>query len=157
MNSKITARLRMIRENNDLSQRKAALKLHISKSYYNYFETGERIITVSYLNSFCNQFHTTFDYVLGLSDYNVVTRKKYEIKKEIVSLRIKQIRKMHNLTQKDLANLINTSQSTISAYENGKSLILMAFLIEIASKLNVSADYIVGRSNTIKIYIKDKN
>ncbi len=157
MNSEITTRLRMIREKNDLSQRKVAQKLHISKSYYNYFETGERIITVIYLNSFCNQFHTTFDYVLGLSDYNVVTKKKYEIKKEIVSIRIKQIRKMHKLSQKDLAKLINTSQSTISAYENGKSLILMAFLIEIAIKLNVSADYIVGRSNTSKIYIKDKN
>ena len=155
MNSKITSRLKKIRENNDISQRQTALKLRISKSYYNYFETGERIITVNYLNDFCNLFHTTFDYVLGLSEFNVVTKKKYQIKKDLVSQRIKNIRKTHKLTQKALAKLLNTSQSTISAYENGKSLIITAFLFDICSKLNISADYIVGRSNTIKIYIKE--
>ncbi len=155
MNSKITERLKKVRENNYLSQRKTAIKLHISKSYYNYFETGERIITIVYLNSFCNLFSTSFDYILGLTDFNVVTKKKYQINKEIVSKRLKQIRKIKHLTQKDVAKLINTSQSTISSYENGKSLILTAFLFEFCSKLNVSADYIVGRSNTIKIYIKE--
>ena len=155
MNSKITERLKKVRENNYLSQRKTAMKLHISKSYYNYFETGERIITVIYLNSFCNLFSTSFDYILGLTDFNVVTKRKYKIDKEIVSKRLKQIRKIKHLTQKDVAKLINTSQSTISSYENGKSLILTAFLFEFCSKLNVSADYIVGKSNTIKIYIKE--
>ena len=157
MNSKITERLKKVRENNYLSQRKVAKKLHISKTYYNYFETGERIITIVYLNSFCNQFNASFDYILGLSDYNIVSKKHYKVNREIVSKRLKQIRKQHNLTQKDIAKLINTSQSTISSYENGKSLILTAFLFEICSKLNVSADYIIGRSNTSKIYIKESN
>ena len=157
MNSKITERLKKVRENSYLSQRQTAIKLHISKSYYNYFETGERIITVIYLNSFCNLFSTSFDYILGLTDFNIVTKKKYQINKEIVCKRLKQIRKIKHLTQKDVAKLINTSQSTISSYENGKSLILTAFLFEFCSKLNVSADYIVGRSNTIKIYIKESN
>ena len=155
MNSKFTERLRKTRENNYISQRKTAQKLKISKTYYNYFETGERIITIFYLNAFCNLFSTSFDYILGLTDFNVVTKKKYKINTEIVSKRLKQIRKLKKLTQKDMAKLINTSQSTISSYENGKSLILTAFLFEICSKLNVSADYIVGRSNTIKIYIKE--
>ena len=155
MNSKITERLKKVRENNYLSQRKTARKLHISKTYYNYFETGERIITIIYLNSFCNLFKTSFDYILGLSEHNIVAKRKYEINKEVVSKRLKQIRKLRKLTQKDMAKLINTSQSTISSYENSKSLILTAFLFEICSKLNVSADYIVGRSNTMKIYIKE--
>ena len=155
MNSKISERLRKIRENNYLSQRKMAQKLHISKSYYNYFETGERIITIVHLNAFCNQFSSSFDYILGLTDYNIVTKKKYQINKELVSKRLKEIRKCRKLTQKEMAKLINTSQSTISSYENNKSLILTAFLFEICSKLNVSADYIIGRSNTMKIYIKE--
>lgn len=157
MNSKITERLKKVRENNYISQRKTAIKLNISKTYYNYFETGERIITIIYLNDFCNLFSTSFDYILGLTDYNVVSKKRYKINKELVSKRLKQIRKIKHLTQKDMAKLINTSQSTISSYENGKSLILTAFLFEICSKLNVSADYIIGRSNTIKIYIKESN
>ena len=157
INSKITARLKKTRENNYISQRKTAQKLKISKSYYNYFETGERIITVSYLNDFCNLFHTTFDYILGLSNYNISTKKKYKINRELVSKRIKSVRKNHKLSQKALAKLMNTSQSTISAYENGKSLIITAFLFEMCSKLNISADYIIGRSNTIKIYIKEES
>ena len=155
MNSKITERLKKIRENNYLSQRKMAKKLKVSKTYYNYFETGERIITILYLNLFCNLFSSSFDYILGLSDTNIVSKKRYKINKELVSKRLKQIRKLHKLTQKDMAKLINTSQSTISSYENGKSLILTAFLLEICSKLNVSADYIIGRSNTMKIYVKE--
>ena len=37
-------RLKEIREKHDLKQRQMADKLKISKSTYNYFETGERII-----------------------------------------------------------------------------------------------------------------
>ena len=157
MNSKITERLKKIRENNYISQRKTAKKLHISKTYYNYFETGERIITINYLNSFCNQFSSSFDYILGLTDTNIVAKRKYTLNSELISKRLKQIRKINKLTQKDMAKLINTSQSTISSYENGKSMIITAFLFEICSKLNVSADYLVGRSNTMKIFIKDSN
>ncbi len=147
-------RLREIREHNDLTQRKMASILKISKSYYNYFETGERIIPVIRLNDFCNYFHVSFDYVLGLSKYNIVTKKNIKLDIKVISSRIKEIRKKKKLKQKDLAKMFNTSQSTISAYENGKTMILTAFLFEICSKLKVSADYLVGRSNTTTIYLR---
>lgn len=144
-------RLREIREKQEISQRKMAKLLHISKSYYNYFETGERIMPLSRLNNYCNRFRLSLDYVLGLTNYNVVSKEKYRIDKKIVGQRIREIRKLHKLTQKALAELVNTSQSTISSYESGKTLILTAFVYEISTKLNVSADYLIGRSNTLKI------
>ena len=67
-----------------------------------------------------------------------------------VAENIKTIRKQKGLTQKQLAELINTSQSTISSYESGRTLILTAFLYEMCIKFNISADYIIGRSNVIK-------
>lgn len=143
-------RLREIREKHDLTQRKIAAKLHISKSYYNYFETGERIIPVVRLNEYCNLFKLNFDYVLGFDEYPTIPKKKYKIDEELISHRIKEIRKANNMTQKQLAKLLNTSQSTISSYEKGRTLILTAFLYEMCTKLNVSADYIVGRSNVLK-------
>lgn len=142
-------RLKEIRQKYNLTQRQLANKLKISKSYYNYFETGERIIPVIRLNDYCNKFKVTFDYVLGLQEYPENPPKSYKIKPDIISKRIKLIRKKQGLTQKQLADLLNTSQSTISAYESGKTLILTAFLYELCSKLNISADYIVGRSNFI--------
>ena len=58
---------------------------------------------------------------------------------------IKMIRKKNNLTQKDLANLLNTSQSTISAYENGKTLVLTAFVYSLAIQFNIPSDIICNR------------
>lgn len=146
-------RLKEIREHNDLTQRQLSIKLKISKSYYNYFETGERIIPIKHLNNFCNIFCVSLDYVLGLSNHNIVSKEKVKLNSKLISDRIKEIRLKNNLTQNQLAKLLNTSQSTISSYENGKTIILTAFLYEICRKLKVSADYIIGRSNTINIFI----
>lgn len=147
---KLKFRLREIREKYDLTQRQLAAKLNISKSYYNYFETGERIIPLFRLNEYCNLFRLTFDYVLGLSDVPTKPKTNYVLNTELISHRIKEIRKAKKLTQKQLAELLNTSQSTISSYESGKTVILTAFLYEICEKLNVSADYVVGRTNVLK-------
>ena len=146
-------RLKEIRQENKLTQRQLAKKLKISKSYYNYFETGERIIPVMRLNDYCNKFNVSFDYVLGFQEYPENPPKNYKIKPELISKRIKEIRKSRELTQKQLAELLNTSQSTISAYESGKTLILTAFLYELCTKLNISADYVIGRSNVINTII----
>jgi len=147
-------RLNEIREKHDLSQRKASIKLKISKSYYNYFESGERIIPLSRLNDFCNLFHVDFDYALGLTQHNIITKELKNLDKKLIGIRIKEIRKKNNLTQSALAELLHTSQSTISSYENGNTIILTAFLYEMCSKLNVSMNYIVGKTNTIKMIIK---
>ena len=147
-------RLNEIREKHDLSQRKTAIKLKISKSYYNYFETGERIIPLIRLNDFCNFFHVDFDYALGLSNQNIMTKELKKLDKKLIGTRIKEIRKKHKLTQKELAEILHTSQSTVSTYEHGNTIILTAFLYEMCTKLNVSANYLVGKSNAIKTIIE---
>ena len=147
-------RLNDIREMKDLSQRKVAIKLKISKSYYNFFESGERIIPLTRLNDFCNIFHVDFDYTLGITNHNIITKELKVLDKKLIGERIKEIRKKHKLTQKDVAKLVNTSQSTISSYENGYTIILTAFLYQMCTKLNVSMNYIVGKTNTIKTIIK---
>ena len=64
-------KLRKIRESYDLTQRKMAKILNISKSSYNYFETSEHIIPLKHLNNFCNIFHVSMDYVCGLTKINI--------------------------------------------------------------------------------------
>ena len=141
-------RLAEIREKNDISQRKTACKLKISKSYYNYFESGERIIPLIRLNDFCNLFNVDFDYALGLSNYNISTKKITKLDKKLIGKRINEIRLMYKLTQNGLAEIMHTSQSTISSYEHGNTIILTAFLYNYAKYFNVSIDYLVGRNNT---------
>jgi transcriptional regulator with XRE-family HTH domain len=90
---KLKLRFKEIREKYDYTQRQLAEKLGISKSYYNYFETGERIIPLNRLNEYCNLFHVTFDYVLGFTDKLTKPRKKYELDTQLISKRLKEIRK----------------------------------------------------------------
>ena len=143
--------MKKVRESYELTQRQMAKILGVSKSSYNYFETGEQIIPLKHLNHFCNIFHVSMDYVSGLTSLNTEVLKKYKLNKIEIGKRIKDIRKNRNLTQKEIANIINTSQSNISSYEHGKTLILTAFLYNYAKYFNISLDYLAGRSNTVKI------
>jgi len=144
--------LKKIRESYELTQREMAKILKISKSSYNYFETGEHIIPLKHLNNFCNIFHVSMDYICNLTKVNKKESKKYKLKSKEVGYRLKIIRLKNKLTQKELAKILNTTQSNISSYESGKTLILTVFLYNYAKYFNVSMDYLCGRNNTnIKI------
>ena len=147
--------LKRIRESYDLTQREMAKLLKIGKSSYNYFETGEHIIPLKHLNNFCNVFHVSMDYVCGLTDMNIPNNKRYKLNTKAIGIKIKKIRIKNKLTQIELAKILNTSQSNISSYESGKTLILTAFIFNFAKHFNVSLDYLTGRSNNIKIIKKN--
>jgi len=61
--------------------------------------------------------------------------------------RIKEIRKEKGLKQSELAKLLDTTQKTISDYENGISNPDLERLIKIADIFNVSTDYLLGRKD----------
>ena len=143
--------IKRVRESYELTQREMAKILKISKSSYNNFETGEHIIPLKHLNNFCNTFHVSMDYVCGLTKNNIKVNNTFILDKKNIGKKLKNIRKDKNLTQEDIAKIINTSQSNISSYENGNTLILTAFLYNFAKHLNVSMDYICDRNNNIKI------
>ena len=145
--------LKRIRESYELTQREIAKILKISKSSYNYFETGEHIIPLKHLNNFCNTFHVSMDYVCKLTKVNIKENKKIKLKPVEIGIRLKQIRLKNKLTQKELAKILNTTQSNISSYESGKTLILTAFLYNYAKYFGVSLDYLTGR-NTENIKVK---
>lgn len=148
--------LKRVRESYDLTQREIAKILNISKTSYNYFETGEHIIPLKHLNNFCNIFHVSMDYVCGLSNVCIKDNKKYKLDSKIIGANLKKIRIKNKLTQEQLAKLLNTSQSNISSYESGKTLIITAFIYNFAKKFHVSLDYLTNRSSNINIQRKVK-
>ena len=142
-------RLSYIRDFYELKQEEVASKLGISREYYSSFETNREYIPLKYLNEFCNIYNVDMDYVFYLSDtkkrketYNISTIDKKE-----VGERLRLIMMINHVTQQDIAKVLNTSQSTISAYKNGKTLILTAFAIQLAKKYHFSIDWLVGREN----------
>ncbi len=58
--------------------------------------------------------------------------------------RIRDLREDKDLSQKQMANVLNLSQSTYSRYENGVLDIPSQVLIALASFHKVSVDYLLG-------------
>lgn len=63
--------------------------------------------------------------------------------------RIRNLREDHDLTQKQVAQLLNCSQQVYSNYELGQRDIPTDVLIKISKFYNVSTDYILGISDNI--------
>ncbi|MBQ8892657.1 MAG: helix-turn-helix transcriptional regulator [Bacilli bacterium] len=145
----------LLRKKQDLSQRKMASILKVSKSTYARWETGEEIIPLKHFINLCNYFGVTMDYVLNLKEENNFFKFDYtrKIDKEVIGKNLKHIRQNNELTQRDLAKIFNTSQSTISAYESGKTLLLTIFAYQIAKCFKISLDSFCGLEKT-KIEIK---
>ena len=139
-------RLIEIREDNNLSQRDLASILNVSKSTYARWETQEQIIPLNRLVDFCNYFKVSMDYALNLSNENKYKKPISSLDRKLIGNNIKLIRKKFSLTQQNLADLLNTSHSTISAYEAGKTLILTIFTYQICLKYNISLDWLCGNN-----------
>lgn len=85
------------------------------------------------------------DYVVGFTNENKEFFYNESLNRSKISSNIKLLRIKNNLTQQQLADIINADQSVISDYENNVSLILTSFAIDICKKFNVSLDWLCGR------------
>jgi len=61
--------------------------------------------------------------------------------------RIRELREDHDLSQKDVAELLQTTQQVYSRYENGTNEMPLRHLITLARYYDVSVDYIVGETD----------
>lgn len=144
--------LRLLREENNLRQEDVANVLGISRSTYKDYELRISIIPVKYLNILSNFYNVNIDFILALSERKQIINLKSEIDKAKAGLRLKEFRKENGLTQKELANYLNTTFSTIAFYEKGRNLIATPFLYTICKTYGVSADYLLGKINEPKYW-----
>ena len=68
--------------------------------------------------------------------------------------RLKDLREDKDLTQNDIAKILNTTQQQYSKYEIGIRLIPIDKLNKLADFYKTSTDYILGRTNIRKPYEK---
>ncbi len=61
-------RLKDLREDNDLTQRKIAELLLITQQQYSLYENGYRDIPSAYLISLADLYKTSVDYIMGRTD-----------------------------------------------------------------------------------------
>ncbi len=138
-------RLFFLREEQDLFQNDMANILNVKQVNISNWENGKEIIPLTKLNIYANYFNVSLDYIMKLSDKKIPSINRNDLDKILIGKNIKIIRMQNNLSQQDLANVLNTTKSTIWAYETGKTLILTAFAYQICVKYNVSMDWLCGR------------
>ena len=70
---------------------------------------------------------------------------------------LRGLREDRDLTQSDVAGILNVSQNTYSDYEHGKINIPIPSLIKLALYFDTSIDYIVGITREQKPYPRSKD
>ena len=61
--------------------------------------------------------------------------------------RIRELREDHDLTQREVAEMLGMSQTGYSKYETGTNDIPTAVLIKLADFYKTSVDYLLGRTD----------
>ncbi len=68
--------------------------------------------------------------------------------------RLRDLREDKDLTQTDVAKILNTTQQVYSRYENGVNQIPLHHLMRLADFYKTSVDYLLGRTNNPTPYAK---
>lgn len=65
--------------------------------------------------------------------------------------KIQRVRDLKNITQKELAEFLGIKQQQYARYEKGVNIMPVTYLPQICKYLDVSADYILGLSESKEI------
>ncbi len=72
---------------------------------------------------------------------------------ETFQQRLKDLRLSKNMSQKQLAEMLGTTNSSVCDWERGRTEPDKTFVLKLADCLNVSTDYLLGRSDDLGIPI----
>ena len=138
-------KLKQIRLDTEISQDMIAKFIGINRSAYAHYENESDIMPLKHLNSVCNYFDVSLDYIFKFTNTHQYKNSIQEIDGIKAGKRLKEFRKEFKLTQVKLASILNTVHPVIVNYEKGKHLIATPFLYTICKTYNISADYLLGK------------
>lgn len=72
----------------------------------------------------------------------------------MLSIRLKELRISHSLTQVDFAQKLSVTKQTVSNWENNNIQPSIDMLVKIADYFNISTDYLLGRETTMQINVE---
>ena len=146
-------RITSLRERDGITQENLGKYIGVTKQAFNHFEKEYTIIPIKHLNTICNYFDVSIDYIFGFTDLKQYKNSIKEIDLDVVKKRLKEFRKENKISQEKLAEQLHVAKGTIGNYERKRSLIATPFLYDICKNYHVSADYMLGKTNSPK-YIK---
>lgn len=140
-------RVRNLREEQELTQKTVAQIVDVDVSTYAAWERGRDLFPLKRLITLVNFYGVSIDYITGQINQKTYEDLKKDINITLFKERIRQIRIENEYTQEILAKSLHTTHSALSAYENGHQLMPLITLFQMSSLLNVSMDYLLGRTN----------
>ena len=137
--------LKKLRERVGLTLTDTAKIIEVSDTLYSRYEKEKQTIPLKHLITLCNYFEVSLDYIFDFTDIKKYPKYRNNIDNLLMQKHLKEFRKENNLTQQQLATILNTTHSVIADYERGRYLIATPFLYTICKTYNISADYLLGR------------
>lgn len=144
-------RMAELRLDCELRQGEIASVLNVKRNTYSKWENCINDIPLNKSNELAVYYHTSLDYLFGLSHSRNFTPEYDKIDYQKLCKRLLQIRKEAKLSQEELSTKLGFLQRTYAHYENGDRIPTTLKLLTIAQFYNVSFDYLVGRSNDKEI------
>ena len=144
----VEARARNIRIKHGLTQKEFGHILGISKSYVSDIENGYTGLSIEHINTICNNYNVSFDYMFGFCERinrNIIKVEKIDLK--LLGSHIKEIRKELGFTQDKLSQKLNISRPLVTHYEKGIRTISTADLKGFCELTGASANWCVGKLN----------
>ena len=139
-------RINELRDEYELTQQELANIIGGSRVNISNWETDKEIPNIQRINKMVDHFDMSLDYMFKLShDKTYSEIRKGNLDRVTTGKRLKQVREKNSLTLKSLADELNTTPSTLSAYETGTNMLLTAFAIQICKKYRVSMDWLYGK------------
>ena len=114
--------IKYCREELEMTQAELGYVFGVSDASVRAWESAKDPMPLVKLIKFCNLYDFSLDYVVGLTRKNI-SYGKFETDKIKVGNKLKELRKMLNITQQQLADKCKISQTTYSGYETGHYLI----------------------------------
>ena len=144
---KFHEKIKMLRKKKGLTQKSLSNMLNISQGAYAQWENGKREPNFEKLSMLACIFDVSIDFLL--SEYLEISKETYlklkEEKKNLFSVRLKELRLQHGFSQEELVEQIGVKRNTYSDWETGKCKPNYEKLEKIADFFGVSLDWLFGR------------
>ncbi len=134
-----------MRTERKLTQKDIARYLNVTLTVYKLYEANIRPMKIQELNRLSNYFKVSLNALLGLSN-NIDEFTPFELDYKYLKFSLRYVRRIHRVTQKQLAKEFNVSIPTIAYYEKHPEVLKADYLKLFAEKFHVSVDYICGKT-----------